>query len=347
MSSVFGNNIKVSIFGESHGTAIGAVIDGLPAGEEIDGDELAAFMARRAPGNALTTPRKESDTPEFMSGIYKGKTTGAPVCVIIGNTNVRSEDYKKINNIPRPGHADYTARIKYSGNADMRGGGHFSGRLTAPLCAAGGIALQVLKRRGIIINAHIVSIGGLENITEENVKKLIESLDGDSVGGIIECSAVGLPAGLSAGAGGIFGLESALSAAIFGIPAVKGVEFGSGFEGSRKKGSENNDAFVIKDGSVVTATNNHGGLLGGITTGMPLVFRAAFKPTPSIALEQDSIDLVTLESVKLKIEGRHDPCIVMRAAPVVEAVTALVLLDTMHGSPERKQYGFTTNQKRN
>ncbi|MCL2077986.1 MAG: chorismate synthase [Oscillospiraceae bacterium] len=357
MSSVFGKNLKVSIFGESHGQAIGAVIDGLPAGEEIDREELCVFMARRAPGGGFATPRKESDLPEFISGIYTNeplaaiKTTGAPVCIIIENKNARSSDYAKLNRIPRPGHADFTAWLKYKGFADMRGGGHFSGRLTAPLCAAGGIALQILKRRGVSIGSHIASIGEVndsffgvgvtkEQLAEisaksfpvidaqagEKMKALIKSLDGDSVGGVIECCAVGVPAGLG---GGIYGLESSLAAILFGIPAVKGVEFGSGFEGSGKLGSQNNDRFIINGGEIVTKTNNHGGILGGITTGMPLVFRIALKPTPSIALEQDSVDIDTLKSVKLEIGGRHDPCIAVRAAPVAEAVAALVVLDEM------------------
>jgi chorismate synthase len=323
VSSELGSNIKTSIFGESHGEAIGAVIDGLPPGEEINEAELLTFMARRAPGKTHTTPRKEADIPRFVSGIYKGKTTGSPLCVIIENEDARSSDYEKISAVPRPGHADFTAFIKYSGHADMRGGGHFSGRLTAPICAVGGIALQILKRRGIAINACITEVGG---VTGEKINELIESLDGDSAGGKIECTATGIPAGIG---GGMFGLESKLSYALFGIPGVKGIEFGSGFAGSRKRGSENNDAFIIDNGKIVTATNNHGGILGGITTGMPLVFRIALKPTPSIAIEQDSVNLETLESVKLKIEGRHDPCIAIRAVPVAEAVCALVLLDEM------------------
>lgn len=328
MSSEFGKYIKISLFGESHGKAIGVVIDGLPSGEEIDQAELRAFMARRAPGahGALATARKESDVPEFMSGVLNDKTTGSPVCIIIENKDMRSSDYEKTRNIPRPGHADFTAYIRYSGHADMRGGGHFSGRLTAPLCAAGGIALQILKRRGIKINAHLAEAGG---VTGEAMYELIKNLDGDSVGGIIECRAEGVPAGLG---GGIFGFESSLSAALFGIPGVKGVEFGSGFAGAGRRGSENNDAFCMKNGDIVTATNNHGGLLGGITTGMPLVFRIALKPTPSVALEQDSVDLTTRKNVKLKIEGRHDPCIAVRAVPVAEAIAALVILDEMKGN---------------
>ncbi|MCL1824063.1 MAG: chorismate synthase, partial [Oscillospiraceae bacterium] len=282
MSSEFGKNIKVQIFGESHGEAIGAVIDGLPAGEEIDEQELSIFMARRAPGGECTTPRKENDEVNFISGIYKGKTTGAPVCALIENKNARSSDYEKTGNIPRPGHADFTAHIKYKGFADMRGGGHFSGRLTAPLCAVGGIALQILKKRGVSIEARITSIGGVNDVTDEKIKEIINNLNGDSVGGVIECRADGVPAGLF---GGIYGLESKLSYALFGIPGVKGVEFGSGFEGSTKKGSENNDAFIAESGRIITKTNNHGGILGGITTGMPIVFRIALKPTPSIALE--------------------------------------------------------------
>ena len=349
MASEFGKNIKVSIFGESHGNAIGAVIDGLPAGEEIDEGELAAFMLRRAPGGEFATPRKESDSPELLSGVFNGRTTGFPVCAVIKNKSMRSSDYEEIKTVPRPGHADFTAWIKYSGFADMRGGGHFSGRLTAGLCAVGGIAVQILKRRGIYIGAHIAAIGEVEddvfgtdvnkeqltgiarksfpvinNNAGEKMKSLIKSLNGDSVGGVIECCALGLPAGLG---GGMFGLESELAYALFGIPAVKGVEFGSGFGGSRTLGSENNDAFRVKSGEVVTKTNNHGGILGGITTGMPLVFRIALKPTPSIALEQESVDLNTLKNTKISVTGRHDPCITVRAAPVAEAATALVLLD--------------------
>ncbi|MDR2558980.1 MAG: chorismate synthase [Oscillospiraceae bacterium] len=323
MSSEFGKNMRISIFGESHGEVIGAVIDGLPAGEEINEQELLAFMSKRAPGQANTTPRKEADIPKFVSGVYNGKTTGSPICIIIENTDMRSPDYEKLSAIPRPGHADFTAHIKYSGYADMRGGGHFSGRLTAPICAAGGIALQILKRCGIFVNAHITEIGG---VSGDEMYEVVKNLSGDSVGGVIECIAAGIPPGIG---GGMFGLESKMSYALFGIPGVKGVEFGSGFEGSRKKGSENNDAFCVENGNIVTKTNNHGGLLGGITTGMPLVFRIALKPTPSIALEQDSVNLQTLESVKLKIEGRHDPCIAIRAVPVAEAVCALVLLDEM------------------
>jgi len=323
MSSEFGKNIKTTIFGESHGEAIGAVIDGLPAGEEINTEELNAFMARRAPGGELVTPRRESDIPRIISGVHNGKTTGSPICIIIENNNARSSDYEKLSAIPRPGHADFTARARCGGFADMRGGGHFSGRLTAPVCAAGGIALQILKRRGIAVNARIVHIGG---VSEADAPKLIKSLDGDSVGGEIECQATGLPAGIG---GGMFGLESVLSYALFGIPGVKGVEFGSGFAGSKKRGSENNDAFTVQNGKIVTTTNNHGGLLGGITTGMPLVFRIALKPTPSIALEQDSVNMDTLENVKLQVGGRHDPCIAIRAVPVAEAITALVLLDEM------------------
>jgi chorismate synthase len=326
MSSEFGKNIKVMVFGESHGEGIGAVIDGLPAGEEIDTQELNAFMARRAPGKSLTTPRKESDTPKIISGIYNGKTTGAPLCVSIKNKNAYSLDYEKLSTIPRPGHADFTAQVKHKGFADMRGGGHFSGRLTAPICAVGGIALQILKRRKITVNAHIVHIGGAP---AADAPKLIKSLNGDSVGGVVECCVTGLPAGLG---GGMFGLESALASVLFGIPGVKGVEFGTGFKGSKKRGSENNDAFTVKGGKIVTTTNNHGGLLGGITTGMPLVFRIALKPTPSISLEQNSVDMSSMKRVKLRIDGRHDPCIAIRAVPVAEAVAALVLLDEMKGN---------------
>lgn len=350
MSEVYGENIQITIFGQSHAPAIGVTIEGLPAGEEIDLDELKAFLARRAPGNnAWSTPRKEADEPEIQCGIANGKTCGAPLTAIIRNQNTRPGDYANLRTVPRPGHADYTAYVKYDGSADMSGGGHFSGRLTAPICIAGGICKQILKREGIEIKARIQAIGGIEDpgdITKQEVLtefpvihaeaglKMQECIakalsEGDSVGGIIECVVTGLPAGLG---GPLFdGMEGKIASAVFGIPAVKGVEFGVGFATAGLRGSENNDAFCIKDGQVLTETNNSGGILGGITNGMPLIFRAAFKPTPSISRPQKSVDLTTGEETTLEIKGRHDPCIVPRAVPVVEAAAAIAVYDALLG----------------
>ncbi len=358
MSSIFGHNIKISVFGQSHSDAIGVTVDGLPAGEVIDPAALRAFMARRAPGQgAYSTTRKEPDLPEFLSGVLKGEdgmlvTCGAPLTAIIRNINTRSSDYAKLKDCPRPGHADYTAEVRYNGYQDVRGGGHFSGRLTAPLCIAGGICLQILARRGISIGAHICSVGevydtpydelidspellhktasGFPVLNDEAGKimlALIEDCrkDGDSIGGIIECAAIGLPAGI--GSPMFDGVENRLAQAIFGIPAVKGVEFGAGFAASRLRGSQNNDGYYVDSGRVKTCTNHAGGILGGITNGAPILFRAAFKPTPSIYREQQTVSLSGGCETPLVIEGRHDPCIVPRAVPVVEAVTAAVILD--------------------
>lgn len=355
MSSEFGHLLKVSIFGQSHGKAIGVVVDGLPAGEAVDLTELQAFLDRRKPGkNSLSTARKEADAPTFLSGLENGMTCGAPLCAVIENGDQHSTDYAGLTDTPRPGHADYTAGVKWGGHADMRGGGHFSGRLTAPLCIAGGIAKQILARRGIFVGAHLSSVGTeddvsfplyptadlfsevaakpfpvLDDSAGERMQALIlearQSLD--SVGGVVECAAIGLPSGL--GDPMFDGVENRLAAALFGIPAVKGVEFGAGFAAARLHGSENNDPFVLENGAVVTETNRSGGILGGITTGMPLVVRAAFKPTPSIARPQKTVRLSTGEETTLEIRGRHDPCIAHRAVPVVEAVTAAVLLDLL------------------
>lgn len=350
MSESYGENIQVTIFGQSHAPAIGVTIDGLPAGEEIDLDELRAFLSRRAPGNnAWSTPRKEADKPEIQCGMANGKTCGAPLTAIIRNQNTRPGDYANLRTVPRPGHADYTAYVKYDGSADMSGGGHFSGRLTAPLCIAGGICKQILKREGIEIKARIQAIGGIEDpgdiLTEEigtdfpvihgeagaKMQECIAKAlsEGDSVGGIIECVVTGLPVGLG---GPLFdGMEGRISRAVFGIPAVKGIEFGVGFASAKLRGSENNDAFCIKDGKVQTETNRCGGILGGITNGMPVLFRAAFKPTPSISRPQKSVDLTTGEETTLEIKGRHDPCIVPRAVPVVEAAAAIAVYDALLG----------------
>jgi chorismate synthase len=327
-----GNKIKVSVFGESHGCAIGTVIENFPSGSVIDLDKLQNFLARRSGGGSLTTPRKESDIPEFLSGVRISDNRllieGTPVCAVIRNLNTRSADYSEILNTPRPSHSDFTAFAKFRGKADMRGGGHFSGRLTAPVCIAGGIALQILEQKKITVNAKIVSIGKVAGTTEEMLSEVEKARNkNDSVGGVIECTVEGVPAGI----GGLMfeGLESRISSAIFGIPAVKGIEFGSGFYGTTLPGSENNDGFYLKDGVVKTYTNNHGGILGGISSGMPIVFRTAFKPTPSIGLEQKTVNLKTGENAKVTIKGRHDPCVVLRAVPAVEAVTALVMLDNI------------------
>ena len=355
MSSQLGNKLRIDIFGESHGDAIGVNVEGLPAGETIDLEALTAFLDRRKPGrNDLSTPRKEADSPQFLSGLKENIITGAPLCAVILNNNTRSKDYKGFDVTPRPGHADYTAAIKWQGSADLRGGGHFSGRLTAPICIAGGIAKQILEKQGIYIGAHIARVGStkdtpfplyptaklFETIAQkefpvcddtqgEAMKAEIRAAkaEEDSVGGMVDCAVIGLPAGL----GGLFGgMESAIAAAVFGIPAVKGVEFGNGFLAAQSRGSQNNDAFCLDDnGNVATETNHCGGILGGITNAMPMVFRAAFKPTPSIGRPQQTVNLQTKEIAELRIEGRHDPCIVHRAVPVVEAVAALVILDTI------------------
>lgn len=356
MASYLGEHIHVSVFGQSHSPAIGVVVDGLPAGERVDMEELGRFLKRRAPGqNATSTPRKEADLPQFLSGLVDDVTCGAPLAALIENTNTRSQDYAQLRDKPRPGHADFTAQVKYGGFQDVAGGGHFSGRLTAPLCIAGGICLQILKRRGLEVAAHIASVAGeadrpfdpmgestetmdalkrapfpvLDEKVGERMRKVILQAkeEGDSVGGIIECLVTGVPAGLGEPMFG--GMENRLAAALFGIPAVKGVEFGAGFGVAAMRGSENNDPFTVKDGKVVTETNHAGGILGGITNGMPLVFRLAVKPTPSIAKQQQTVSLSKKQVEELVVTGRHDPCIVPRAVPVVEAVTALVLTDLL------------------
>lgn len=355
MSSTWGNSVKLSIFGGSHTEAIGVVIDGLPAGEPINFDEILVQMSRRAPGkDSTSTPRKESDFPKIISGYLNGKTTGAPLCAVIENTNVRSRDYSDLKAHPRPGHADYTAFVKYGGNNDIRGGGHFSGRLTACLVFAGAVCRQILARKGIFIGAHALSVHNISDSSfdpvliskkelfplsqeyfpvldftaKKNMTACIENAreKGDSVGGIVECAAVGVPAGIGSPMFG--GIENIISSVIYGIPAVKGVEFGDGFAVGAAYGSQNNDEFYYDtQNSILTRTNHCGGILGGISTGMPIIFRAAVKPTPSIALEQQTVNLQTHSNEILQIHGRHDPCIVPRAVPVVENTAAIALLD--------------------
>ena len=355
MSSEFGRTLRVGVFGQSHGAAIGVTVDGLPAGERIDLAELQAFLDRRRPGKSpLSTARKENDVPEFLSGLRDGATCGSPLCAVIYNSDQHSSDYTELADKPRPSHADYTAWVKWGGQADMRGGGHFSGRLTAPLCIAGGIAKQILARHGVFVGAHLAAVGAeddeafplyptdelfravaakpfptISDAAGERMQRLILSAREaqDSVGGIVECAAIGLPAGL--GDPMFDGIENRLASALFGIPAVKGVEFGAGFDASRLRGSENNDAFRVEDGRIVTETNRAGGILGGITTGMPLTLRVGIKPTPSIGRPQRTVSLARMENTELTIRGRHDPCIAHRAVPVVEAVTACVLLDLL------------------
>ena len=324
MSSTYGKNLKIAIFGQSHSEAIGVTMDGLPAGFSIDMDELQSFMNRRAPGrDKYSTPRKEADKPDFISGLVGNVTCGAPLTAIIKNTNTRSSDYDNIRDIPRPGHADFTAHVKYGGFEDVSGGGHFSGRLTAPLCIAGGIVKQILAESGITVDAVIKEIGG----NSEDPYRAIEEARGrgDSVGGIIECTVNGLPAGI--GNPMFDGVENNIAKAVFAIPAVKGIEFGRGFDAGRICGSENNDEFYYEGEQVRTRTNNHGGILGGITSGMPVVFRVAIKPTPSISIQQNSIRYSRGEDDILRVRGRHDPCIVPRAVPCVEAACAIALYD--------------------
>ena len=340
MSSTYGNRIRFSIFGQSHGEKIGCVIDGLPAGEAVDLEALYRFMARRAPGKRLTTQRRETDRPYVLSGLFEGRTCGAPLCVLIDNQDTHSADYDRLRDVPRPGHADYPAFVKWHGYQDHRGGGHFSARLTAPLCAAGGILMQMYERRGIRIGAHLYSVGAAQDLAFDPVNVTPEDLcavgddfptlsaergmqmqavveearrNGDSVGGIVECAVLGLPVGLG---GPIFdGLENAIAHAVFAVPAVKGIEFGEGFHAARLKGSENNDPYWM-EGDTISLTSNHaGGILGGLSNGMPLIFRAAFKPTPSIAMEQASVSLRDRRDERLSITGRHDPCVAIRAVP--------------------------------
>ena len=369
MSSTFGTRLSVTLFGQSHSAGVGCVVEGLPSGFPVDLDALESFVSRRAPGKApWDTPRKEQDSLRILSGLNPdGVTCGAPLAAIIENTNTRSRDYSNMLTVPRPGHADFTAWAKWHGAQDVPGGGHFSARLTGPLCAAGGIALQVLEARSIRVAAHILEAGGvgdepfclLDNspeaqarltaqmdalgdgrslpvIDEGRGRAIAEAImaarrDKDTVGGVVECVATGIPAGV--GSPMFDGMESSIARAVFGIPAVKGLDFGLGFEATRVRGSRNNDPFEVRDGRCVPRTNNAGGILGGITTGAPLFFRVGFKPISSIYLEQDSVDLTTMTPAKLTVKGRHDTCPAVRGTPVVEAVCALVVLDSILSWP--------------
>lgn len=355
MGSVYGNLLKISIFGESHGTGIGVVIDGFPAGIPFDADFVLEEMKRRAPSSLPgSTTRREPDLPRILSGIKDDITTGAPICAVIENTDTRSKDYSSLADKPRPGHADYTGGLRYNGHQDPRGGGHFSGRLTAPLTFAGALCKLALIRHGIAIGAHILQVGSLRDdpfcmepssadlaklrkkqfpvINETTGTQMLELIDAvrmaqDSIGGVVECIATGLPAGVGSP---IFDtVESRLSSILFAIPAVRGVEFGAGFKAAELRGSTGNDPFVYENGVVKTRTNHHGGVLGGITTGMPIILRCAFKPTPSISQQQDTVNLKTEKNDTIEIQGRHDPCIVCRAVPVVESAVAVALLDQL------------------
>ena len=355
MANYYGQNLNIAIYGGSHDTEIGVKLSGFPAGFHADMDALLAFLARRAPGkNDLSTPRREADAPHFLSGLVENVTNGEEIHAVIRNTNTRSSDYSFVYDTPRPGHADFAALQKYGNAVDLRGGGHFSGRLTAPLCIAGGLALQYLAARGIHVGAHVASIATvcderfdvnvcandlaaltamefplLDTTKETEMRECILAAraEGDSVGGVVECAVTGLPAGL--GEHMFAGVEGRISALMFSVPAVKGVEFGEGFGATLLRGSQNNDPFTTDGNTVRTLTNHCGGILGGITNGMPLVFRAAFKPTPSIAKEQQTVSLSRMENTTLSIKGRHDPCVVLRAVPVVEAVAALAVLDLL------------------
>ena len=349
MKNTFGNAVAITLYGESHGPSIGCVIDGLAPGLPVDEGYIAHLLSKRRPAGAISTARQEADPYVIESGVYNGKTTGTPICIRIPNSDTRSGDYSRL---ARPGHADYTAYCKYHGFEDYRGGGHFSGRITAALVAAAGVVIPALEKKGIVIGTHIQRLAGVEDRSFANVIEDIAALhkadfpvldmantdimkqrildakaDGDSVGGVLETAVVGLPTGV--GEPWFDSVESVLSHALFSIPAVKGVEFGDGFALTDMRGSEANDTFNVKDSAVITESNHNGGINGGITNGMPLLFRCAIKPTPTIGKPQHSIDLNSGECAVLQAHGRHDPCIVHRAAVVVEAVTALTLCDLL------------------
>ena len=353
MKNTFGNHLTVTLFGESHGAEIGAVLDGLPPGLPVADAFIRHQLDLRRPAGKISTARVEKDPYRIVSGVYNNRTTGTPLCILIPNGNTHSSDYDK--DLPRPGHADYAAQCKYHGYQDYNGGGHFSGRITAALVAAGAIALSILKRQQIEIGTHISELGGvsdrgfgedvyrdiaalgemnfpvLSNEAGAEMRAVIEGAAerGDSVGGILETVVMGLPAGL--GEPWFDTVEGMLAHAIFSIPAIKGLEFGAGFGFAKMLGSEANDPFYVKDGEVYTRTNKNGGINGGITNGMPIIFRSAVKPTPSIFIKQDTVNMATMKNAKLSLKGRHDPAIIHRARIVVDSVTALVLCDILAG----------------
>ncbi len=350
MKNTFGINVALTLFGESHGAEIGAVLDGIAPGIAVDEDFIRHRLSLRRPHGRISTARVESDPFRIVSGVFEGRTTGTPICILIPNTNTRSGDYSK--GLPRPGHADYTAECKYHGYQDYRGGGHFSGRITAALVAAGAILISALRQKGIEIGTHIRTLGDLQDrdfsdlkadfavlnnqsfpVLDKSVASQMQSFieaaaaDGDSVGGVLETLVTGMEAGV--GEPWFDSVEGLLAHALFSIPAVKGVEFGDGFAMSQMRGSQANDAFCIKSGRIMTATNHNGGINGGITNGMPIVFRTAVKPTPSIFKEQQSVDMKEKKELALSLQGRHDPSIVHRARVVVDSVTALTLCDLL------------------
>ncbi|MBQ9773511.1 MAG: chorismate synthase [Clostridia bacterium] len=361
MKNTFGHSVSVTLFGESHGSEIGAVLDGLTPGLTVDEDFIRHQLSLRRPQGKISTPRVEADEFRIVSGVFEGKTTGTPLCILIPNTNTRSKDYTK--GLPRPGHADYTAECKYHGFQDYRGGGHFSGRITAALVAAGAIAISALRQNGILIGTHISRLSDvydrpfehyeadlemlgdlafpvLDSHLAQDMRERIEDAarDGDSVGGVLETAVIGLPAGV--GEPWFDSLEGVLAHALFSIPGIKGVEFGDGFALAGMRGSLANDGFrVAKDGKIVTTTNHNGGINGGITNGMPVIFRCAVKPTPSVFCEQESVDLQTKQNALLTLEGRHDPAIIHRARIVVDSITALALCDQL-----ALRYGTDFNQ---
>ena len=354
MKNTFGNSISLTLFGESHGEIIGAVLDGLAPGILVNEEEIASFLALRRPSGSISTSRIEADKFKIVSGVFKGYTTGTPLTILIPNENTKSGDYERTANLARPGHADFTANEKYHGYEDYRGGGHFSGRITAPIVAAGAILISALRSKGIRIGSHILSLADVcdrpfdeanaENdialtessafsvLDESSRSKMIEAINdakskGDSVGGVLETLITGLPSGV--GEPWFDSLEGMLSHAIFSIPAVKGIEFGAGFSLAKMLGSEANDQFRITNEKIETVTNNNGGINGGISNGMPIRFKTAIKPTPSISIPQNTVDLLNGENSIIEIVGRHDPAIIHRARIVVDAITALVLADML------------------
>ena len=363
MKNSFGTNVIVTLFGESHGQQIGVVIDGLAPGLEVNDDFINSQLAKRRPSGKISTSRVEMDGYQIVSGVVNGRTTGTPICILIPNTNTKSSDYEKLKTVPRPGHADYTACCKYHGFQDPRGGGHFSGRITAPLVAAGAIAIDALAKKGIVIGSHIASCAGVDDkkimgsnlaVDNDELKKILAKLneadfaliddsvksamiekmeaaaaEGDSVGGVLETAIAGLPAGI--GEPWFDTFESVMSHMLFSVPAIKGVEFGDGFAMTDMMGSRSNDSFYMDGDKVKTKTNHNGGINGGITNGMPVVFSCAVKPTPSIYKKQDSVNLKEGKNEELVIEGRHDPAIIHRARVVVDSVVALVLVDMLSG----------------
>lgn len=350
MKNTIGNNVSISLFGESHGEAIGAVIDGLASGISIDEEFIGYMLSLRRPVGKISTPRSETDKFRILSGVFGGKTTGTPICIVIENNDTRSKDYTP--DLPRPSHADYAARQKYGGFEDYRGGGHFSGRITAAIVAAGAIIISALNKKGVFIGTHIKRLAGINDIAfsdlsvdiktlsgkefavlddgigEEMKKSIVAAkAEGDSVGGVLETAVIGLPAGV--GEPWFDTVEGMLAKAIFSIPAVKGIEFGAGFSIADMRGSTANDAFYSENGKVFTKTNNNGGINGGITNGMPIIFSTAIKPTPTISIEQETVNLDTSENTCLRASGRHDPCIVHRARVVIDCITAIVLADLL------------------